>query len=108
MNWKKISSKLVDDHANNGSAVITLDPHSEGVLVNLSHDEFCLAEKGKDLKVKSVRKFLWENRKKRALQRENAAIWSSYMPDEDKSYMGVGALTSEKVAKRMKEVTDAS
>ena len=101
MNWKKISSKLVDDHANTESAVITLDPHSKGILVNLSNDEFCLEEEGKELKVKKVRRFLWENRNKRALQRENAAIWSSYIPEEDKSYMGVGAVTSKEVARRM-------
>ena len=101
MDWKKISNKLVEAHATNESAVVFLDPHSKGVLVNLSDDEFCLELEGREIQAKKIRKFLWENRKKRALQREKAAIWSAYIEDEDKSYVGVGALTSPEVADRM-------
>ena len=102
MDWRKISNDLVDDHADNKSAVVYLDPESTGVLVNLSSEEFCLEVKGKELKSKKVRKFLWENRKKRALQRKNAVLWSAYIEDEDVSYVGVGAVTTKKIADRMK------
>jgi hypothetical protein len=101
VDWKKISKKLSEDHGKYESAVVPLNPHSSGVLVNLSDDKFYWETDGKNLTPKKVRKFLWENRKKRALQRKNAAVWSSYLPDEDKTYMGVGAITSKEVAVRM-------
>ena len=103
MNWKKLSSRLIELHKENGSGCLALNPHSTGELVNLSHDDLCLEVKGKELKVKKVRKFLWEHRKKRALQRKNAVIWSAYMEDENKSYVGVGALTDKKIADRLED-----
>ena len=102
LNWKKISRNLVDEHLENESAIIILNEDSEGSIVNLSNDSFCMAEKGKELSAKKVRKFLWENRKKRALQRKKAILWSAYLEDEDISYVGVGALTTPKIAERMK------
>jgi hypothetical protein len=102
LNWKKLSRNLVEEHAKNESAIIVLNETSEGSIVNLSNDEFCMEEKGKELSTKKVRKFLWENRKKRALQRKSAILWSAYMEDEDMSYVGVGALTTPEVAERMK------
>jgi len=102
MNWKEISRKLVSLHEEKEAAIIRLTPHSTGELVNLSDDDFCLKVTGKELTEKKVRKFLWENRKKRALQRKKAVIWSAYIEDEDKSYVGVGALTSLEVASRMR------
>jgi len=101
LNWKKISRSLVEEHAENESAVIILNEGSEGPVVNLSNNDFCMEEKGKELSTKKVRRFLWENRKKRALQRKNAVLWSAYMEDEDVSYVGVGAVTSLKVAEKM-------
>jgi hypothetical protein len=101
MDWKNIASKLVEEHTTKESSVVSLDPHSIGELVNLSNDDFCLEIEGKELKTKRVRKFLWENRKKRALQRRSAVIWSAYLQDEDKSYVGVGALTTKRVADKM-------
>jgi len=102
MNWKDISRKLVALHDKKEAAIIRLTPHSIGELVNLSDDDFCLEVEGRQLTAKSVRKFLWENRKKRALQRKKAVVWSAYIEDEDKSYVGVGALTSSEVAARMR------
>ena len=102
MDWKKISNKLVDAHSEKESAVIALNSESTGVLVNLSSDDFCLELEGKELQSKKVRRFLWENRKKRALQRKKAVVWSAYIEDEDKSYVGVGALTSSEIATRMR------
>jgi len=101
MDWKKISNKLVDAHSEKESAVIALNSESIGILVNLSSDNFCLEVEGKELQSKKVRKFLWENRKKRALQRKNAVLWSAYIEEEDKSYVGVGAVTSKEAAERM-------
>ena len=102
MDWKKISRKLVEDHIENGSSVVPLSPHSEeGSVVNLSTDDFCMKSEGKELNAKKVRKFLWENRKKRALNRKQGLIWSAYIEDEDQSYVGVGAITDPKVAERM-------
>jgi len=102
MNWKDISRKLVELHDEKEAAIIRLTPHSTGELVNLSGDDFCLEVEGKKLTAKKVRKFLWENRKKRALQRKKAVVWSAYIEDEDKSYVGVGALTSSEIATRMR------
>ena len=103
INWKKFTKKFTEVHDKNGSAVLLLDPHSvKGEeIVNLSKENFILEIEGKELNEKKVRKFLWENRKKRALQRKNALLWSSYMEDEDKSYVGVGATTSKEVADRL-------
>jgi len=102
MDWKKISRKLVEDHKDKGSSIINLTPHSKGgEVVNLSTDDFCLELTGKELSTKKVRRFLWENRKKRALNRKHGIIWSAYLEDEDKSYVGVGAITDPKVAARM-------
>jgi len=101
MDWKKISKKLTDDHNENESSIVRLNPHSIGHMVNLSNDNFCLEVKGKEIRSKRVRKFLWENRKKRALQRRSAVLWSSYLEDDDISYVGVGALTTKKVADKM-------
>ena len=102
MNWKDISRKLVDLHDEKEAAIIRLTPHSTGSLVNLSDDDFCLEVDGRKITAKRVRKFLWENRKKRALQRKKAVVWSAYIKEEDKSYVGVGALTSPEVATRMR------
>ena len=102
MNWKEISRKLVKLHDEKEAAIIRLTPHSTGEVVNLSSDDFCLEVEGKKLTAKGVRKFLWEHRKKRALQRKKAVVWSAYIEDEDKSYVGVGALTSPEIATRMR------
>ena len=52
MNWKKISSDLVTQHSDTESAVVSLDPHSMGEIVNLSNEDFCLEVKGRELKAK--------------------------------------------------------
>jgi hypothetical protein len=102
VDWKKISRKLVEDHGIKGSSIVMLDPHSiEGEVVNLSTDDFCLEFEGKELSAKKVRKFLWEHRNKKALSRKHGIIWSAYLEKEDKSIVGVGAITDPKVAKRM-------
>tara|TARA_R100001082_G_C4354346_1_gene156060 strand:- start:535 stop:849 length:315 start_codon:yes stop_codon:yes gene_type:complete len=102
LDWKKLSKKLVDLHEEKEAAIIRLTPATIGEVINLSSDGFCLEVEGKKLSPKKVRKFLWENRKKRALQRKQAVLWSAYMEEEDKSYVGVGALTSPKVAARIR------
>ena len=102
-NWKEITQRLVSLHNKKESAVIRLTPHSKGELVNLSDDKFCLEVEGKELRAKKVRKFLWENRKKRALLRSKAVIWSAYIEEDKKSYVGVGALTSKRVMDKMAE-----
>tara|TARA_Y100000310_G_C20085361_1_gene535804 strand:+ start:12 stop:326 length:315 start_codon:yes stop_codon:yes gene_type:complete len=101
MDWKKISNDLVETHKKQGSGIIPFNPHSTGELVNLSDNETHLEVEGKELKAKKIRRFLWEHRKKRALQRKNAVLWSTYIEDEDKSYVGVGALTSKEAVKRL-------
>lgn len=102
MDWRQISKQLVEIHSAKSSAVILLGPHSIGEVVNLSDDDFSFEVAGKELPIKGVRRFLWENRKKRALRRKKALLWSAYIEDEDKSYLGVGALTSPRVAARMR------
>ena len=102
MNWKEISRRLVALHDEQEAAVIRFSPDSKGEMVNLSNDKFSLEVEGRKLTAKKVRKFLWEQRKSRALQRKNAILWSAYVEDEDKSYIGVGALTSPKVAARLR------
>lgn len=99
--WKKIVQKLVENHKNKQSAVVKLDPHSKGEIVDLSNDELCMEIEGKELHAKKVRKFLWERRKRRALQRKRGLIWSAYLEEEDKSYVGVGAMTTKEVAERI-------
>ena len=101
INWKQLSKTLVDRHASDGGSIVPKLPHSEGTLVNLSDDNFCLQEDGRALSSKNVRRFLWENRNHRSVARDKAAFWSVYLPDEDKSVVGVGALVDEDTAKRM-------
>lgn len=102
MDWKAVSRKLVNLHDEKEAGIIRLTPHSTGEMVNLSNEYFCLEVKGRELTAKRVRKFLWEHRKKRALQRKKAVVWSAYVEEEDMSYVGVGALTSPEVAARMR------
>ena len=102
--WKKIVKKLTFEHQQEGSSIVLFDPHSKGYLVNLTEEDLYLEIDGKELQSKKVRKFLWENRKKRAFQRKRGLVWSAYIEDEDKSYVGVGALTTKKVAERMNGV----
>ena len=102
MNWKKISNQLIDLHKEDGDGLVKLDPHSGGsTVVNLSDSDLVLEVKGKELRAKKVRKFLWEQRKPRALKRKNAILWSAYIEEDDTSYVGVGALTSPEVADRL-------
>ena len=103
MNWKEISQRLASLHEKQEAAVIRFSPESTGEMVNLSNDDFSLKIEGKKINAKKIRKFLWEQRKKRALQRKNAVLWSAYIKDEDKSYIGVGALTTKRVADKMAE-----
>tara|TARA_R100000458_G_C8169181_1_gene170306 strand:+ start:229 stop:564 length:336 start_codon:yes stop_codon:yes gene_type:complete len=107
INWKEISNLLIDSHQEEGDGLVKLYPHSEGdSIVNMSNENFILEVEGKELRPKKVRKFLWEQRKNRALKRKNAVLWSSYIEEEDKSYVGVGALTSPEAADRLKGFRD--
>ena len=99
--WKSITKMLVDDHNSSGTALVPKSPHSTGVPVNLSGESLCLQVEGRELPLKRVRRFLWDNRKHRSVTRDRAVFWSAYLPHEDRSILGVGGYTSHRVAKRM-------
>ena len=100
--WKGISRRLVKLHEDHEAGIIRFSSDSFGEMVNLSNENSSMEVEGKKITAKKVRKFLWEQRNQRALKRKNAVVWSAYVEDEDKSYIGVVALTSPEVAARLR------
>ena len=104
-NWKLLSKTVADSHNRIGLSVVNKEgnPVVEGKLINLTREEFQFTKSGGELRPKEIRTWLWTYRKNRSFSRNNLVVWSSYNPDEDITYMGVGAVVSPKAASKFSE-----
>lgn len=69
-------------------------------IVNLTTEASLDGYPGRELNPIQVRRFLWEHRKHRALNRPNLVIWTAYV--DNLSFIGLGAIVKPKVAARYK------
>tara|TARA_Y100001937_G_scaffold117699_1_gene171253 strand:- start:263 stop:619 length:357 start_codon:yes stop_codon:yes gene_type:complete len=97
-NWKVISHQVTKMHTELGGSLVMLSGSStsDRPLVNTSPEEQIGELVGNKLTPKSVRRFLWTNRKSRQVQRPNAIVWSWYDPEEDKTFIGLGAVVGQR------------
>lgn len=94
--WKQVVSQLLEVHNQKGAAVVPVSPNDvapDSGYVNVTPDDDLLVVERAELRTKEVRKWLWERRKRRSVMRRRAIIWSVF--EGGKSYVGVGALTSQ-------------
>ena len=95
VNWKKISTSVVEMHNTLGGALINIEGENaagdDSSLITTSTEEETFSLVGNQLKPKQVRRFMWNQRNSRALKRDNVIIWSWYDEEEDTTYMGFGA-----------------
>ena len=80
-----------------GGSLITLSGEalSSSPLVNTSPEAQIQELVGNDLTPKKVRRFLWTNRKSRQVRRPNAIVWSWYDPENNKTFLGLGAVVDQ-------------
>ena len=104
-NWKLLSKTVSEMHDRIGLSVVNKEGEAvtEGRLINLTKEEATFTKSGGSLKPKEIRKWLWEYRKNRSFSRNNLVVWSSFREEENKTYMGVGAVVPEQVASRFPE-----
>jgi hypothetical protein len=108
VDWKKVSNRLVEMHSELGGALVDREGNNavtEGrvkslSLVNTTPSEAQTSLVGKKLSVKQVRKFMWDHRNSRQLQRENAVIWSWYDDEKDETHLGFGATVAPEKVER--------
>lgn len=96
--WKTLSHRVTEMHTQLGGSLVTLEGNNaaQQPLVNTSPRVQVQELVGNTLTPKKVRKFLWANRKSRQVRRPNAIVWSWYDSQEDKTFMGLGAVVEKK------------
>lgn len=105
--WNKVTAMLCDMHNTHGAGAVLFQPDTArlegaGTLLNLMSDEKLFSRPGKHLTRKQLRQWLWEeHRKSRGIQRERGLLWSAYDEEDNRSYVGIGALVKEQVAERL-------
>lgn len=103
-NWKDISKATSEAHP--GGFVVLEAPHltedlfPEGTA-RFYHPDLTLEVGGESLSPKDIRRFLWEHRSARPIQRERAFIETSYDEDKDVSFLRVGTITTDPVLERI-------
>ena len=106
-NWKRLASLLSATHNEKGVAFILLSPEfvyvSDRVYIDMAGPSRDLTTEGRLLNPKKIREWCWRNRHCRAFQRPTAFFYSIYDPQEDRTFVGVGAVTKREVAQRMKK-----
>ena len=103
-NWKEISK--VSSEAHPGGTVLLESPHLPMDLfpeetARFYHEDMRLEVGGRDVSPKDIRRFLWENRGTRPVQRDRAFIETAYDEEKDVSVLRLGTLTSTSVVERM-------
>ena len=113
VDWKTVVKRLVQAHLEQGVAGISLsgsspmhDPTTQK-LVNLTPDQDVYSVKGHELTQRKVRGWLWEERRRRRLNRRTGMLWSVYDAVNDLSHVGVGAVTSVAVADRLERMRES-
>ena len=107
IDWKDLSKNVVRLHMLAGSGVTPVRPDAEfnheigGGLIDCSPE--ILEVKGQTLTGKDIRRYLWKHRKCRGLQRQTALVWTTYLPGEDMSYVGISVLVGKRTMDRTLE-----
>ena len=101
-NWKALTQKVVSFHEEFKASVVSNsdEPLKQGTILNLTEQEDLFTQNGPKITTKKLRKWLWENKDMRALNREEFILWSAYDEEEDVSYAGVGSYINEKLESR--------
>ena len=107
--WKEIAKEAAGRHP--GGFVVLDSPHFElGLLPDGSarcyHNEFHQEFAGPALNPKQIRRFLWDIRNKRQVQRDRAFIETYYDDETDTSVIRLGTLTSEEALERLAHGTE--
>lgn len=99
----KVAKKAAEEahflHAQDGCCIVALG-EGEGVGMLSLHSE---AVKGREISNKKVRQMLWWERKRRCLQRGNAAVWTVYDEKMDMTHFGLGAIVDQRTFDRGRE-----
>ena len=101
---KELSRTVAKAHREKGQCLHLLNDGGErsgGVVVSVKVPRFWSLE-GKALTPKTIRKFLWESRKYRAVKRDGAVLWTVYDPEVDVSYLGLGLLIEPAILARIR------
>jgi hypothetical protein len=103
IDWKGKVKMLVDQFSEKKGAMTPLsEPDPEKLhLIQITPDEHLLEVEGSSINAKSVRKWLWELRNQRCVQRKNAFLFASYDESDDISRVGLGAFTTADAAVRL-------
>lgn len=102
--WKVISKVASEAHP--GGTVLLESPHLPMGLfpeetARFYHEDMTHEVGGNSLSPKDIRRFLWENRATRPVQRDRAFIETAYDEEKDISTLRLGTLTSASVMERM-------
>jgi hypothetical protein len=81
-----------------GQNAVLVAEDSAAAIVALGEPE---GVEGTELSPKFLRKFLWERRGERAVQRDRMVLWTSYDAETDTSFVGVGCLVDPDVARKL-------
>jgi len=101
--WKEISKAVSERHPD--GTVFLESPHlAFSVLPEEAvrfYSGLSLDVDGPSLSPKQVRRFLWEHRVNRAVQRDRAFVETSYNEETDVSSMKIGTITVAPVVERI-------
>ena len=101
--WKEISKASSQAHP--GGVVFLESPHfpMEALPEQAApfYHDLTLEVGGETLSPKDIRRFLWENRGSRAIQRDRSFIETAYDEDSDVSTVKIGTMTGANVLERM-------
>ena len=103
IDYKKISHITCLNHNAKGGAITQLGGRTNEVVVNLSDEDSYMEIEGDKISPKQVRKYMWDNRKRRSFKRESAVVWTFFNSEENVSVIAVGAYTSKPAATRCRK-----
>ena len=91
-----------------GFGIDESDNHAIGItdFANTTADGELYSQTGRVLSAKKVRRWLWERRKERKLNRQTAMLWTVYDTVNDRSVVGIGAVTSKEAADKLADIQE--
>lgn len=91
---RRVAEEVWVQHREKRGCIVALSLHPPvGVGILSLHSE---EVRGREVSPKRVRQMLWWERKRRVLERDNAAVWSVYDERTDTSHLGLGAIVGER------------
>ena len=109
MGWKAIVRDLNSMFEKNKAGLVIINDNQDPGRqqpVQITPDPHTLTFEGMKMNPKMVRRWLWEQRNTRGVQREGNFIWGAYIEEEDKTMVGLGALTSPTAAVRLAKMRE--